>query len=340
MSNDWGNGIVRITLTDGTQRTPRRIGISYDYMDKLNSYVKAGIFIDKDKDGFTKAEQKALGEEFAKLHSERKDNINFKKMLAGKTIDYKDAEFIRLAKAAGYILAEDVNSSEEITAAKKTESSQPDVMPKKSEPEVQYTKKAEPKSDEVISLAAELKEMKKNWTQEELAHPQDTLRSMKFKLQNEIEQLQKPYTKEVVTKRRFLRKPVQEVVQTSKTPEQIEADNLKAKEKYQELDKVAKLMAVDALYSSKRPTKYAGNKGDMFIESIVTTEDGQKLGMAKVKKTRYNEQYKCDETYWAEEYYPVSLRDHNEGKENTYPQYYYRVAEDAQPVVGDVKLAK
>ena len=91
--SDWGNGVVRITVTDGTQRKPRRIGISYDYMDKLNAYVKEGIFIDKDKDGFTKAEQIALGKEFEKLHAERKDNINFRRLLAGKTFDYKDTEF-------------------------------------------------------------------------------------------------------------------------------------------------------------------------------------------------------------------------------------------------------
>ena len=76
-------------------------------MDKLNGYVKAGIFVDKDNDGFTKAEQKALGAEFNKLHQERGDLVDFKKMLAGKSFDYKNEEFVRLAKAAGYVLAEE-----------------------------------------------------------------------------------------------------------------------------------------------------------------------------------------------------------------------------------------
>lgn len=342
MSNDWGNGITRITLTDGTQRTPRRIGISYDYMDKLNTYVKAGIFVDKDNNGFTKAEQKALGQEFEKLHIERGDNIKFKRLLAGKTIDYKDEEFIRLAKAAGYILAEDIEPEKavapvitpEAPAAIKAETE------KKEPVEVKETQVQETKSDEVSTLAKELDEMKKTWSEEELAHSQATLRKMQSELRYEINNLKKPYTSEVVTKRRFLRKAKQELVKTPKTQEQIEADNKKAQEKYQELDKIAKLIAIDSLYSSPRPSKYAGMDGDKLIESVVTTEDGQKLGAARVKKTKYNELYQYNETVWDYEYYPISLRDFNEGKEDSYPQYYYRVAENAKPVEGDVKLAK
>ncbi len=342
MSNDWGNGITRITLTDGTQRTPRRIGLSYDYMDKLNSYVKAGIFVDKDNNGFTKAEQKALGKEFEKLHTERGDKINFKRMLAGKTVDYKDEEFIRLAKAAGYILAEDLKSSEEVEAAEKTKAAEetPEAKPIQPEKKEQIAATAQdPKAAEVLTLANELSEMKKTWTKEELAHPQETLRKQKIELQSEIDKLKKPYTTEVVTKRRFLRKSTQELVQTPKTPEQIEADNKKAQEKYKELDKIAKLMAIDTLYASTRPTKYAGGNGDKFIEKIVTTEDGQKLGAARIKKYVMNETLGYEEMVWDFEYYPISLRDFNENKENSYPQYYYRVAEDAKPIEGEIKLA-
>ncbi len=344
MSNDWGNGITRITLTDGTQRTPRRIGLSYDYMDKLNSYVKAGIFVDKDNNGFTKAEQKALGKEFEKLHTERGDKINFKRMLAGKTVDYKDEEFIRLAKAAGYVLAEDVKSSEEVKAADKTKAAEETaeakpIQPEKKEQKTTSEKVQDPKAAEVLTLANELSEMKKTWTKEELAHPQETLRKMKNELQYEIGNLKKPYTAEVVTKRRFLRKSTQELVQTPKTPEQIEADNKKAQEKYKELDKIAKLMAIDTLYASTRPTKYAGGNGDKFIEKIVTTEDGQKLGAARIKKYVMNETLGYEEMVWDFEYYPISLRDFNENKENSYPQYYYRVAEDAKPIEGEIKLA-
>lgn len=89
-------------------------------MDKLNGYVKAGIFVDKDNDGFTKAEQKALGAEFNKLHQERGDLVDFKKMLAGKSFDYKNEEFVRLAKAAGYVLAEE-NKPVKKPVATKTE---------------------------------------------------------------------------------------------------------------------------------------------------------------------------------------------------------------------------
>jgi len=359
MSNDWGNGITRITLTDGKQRASRRVGISYDYMDKLNTYVKAGIFVDKDKNGFTKSEQKALGAEFEKLHTERGDKTNFKKMIAGKSFDYKNEEFIRLAKAAGYILAEDVKPekntkpAEEVKPAEnapvkkveETKPAEPVVKTDKKEEVKQETKPQETQTaavetDEISSLAKELEEMKKNWTPEQLKNPQQTIRNMAFKLQNEITELNNDYTIESVTTRKFLRKAKTELVKVPKSQEQIETDKLKAKEKYAQLDKLAKLAAIETLYSSLRPTKYAGTRGDMFLEGIVTTEDGRKLGAAKVKKQVYDELYGREVDTWVTEYYPLSLRNYNEGKENEFPQYYYRVDKNAKPVEGEVKLAQ
>ena len=38
----------------------RNAGASYDYMDKLNQLVDKGIFVDKDGNGFTSGEKKAL----------------------------------------------------------------------------------------------------------------------------------------------------------------------------------------------------------------------------------------------------------------------------------------
>lgn len=340
--SDWGNGITRITLTDGTQRSSKRAGISYDYMDKLNGYVKAGIFVDKDNDGFTKAEQKALGAEFEKLHTQRGDKIDFRKMVAGKSFDYKNEEFIRLANAAGYVLVEDVKPQENLTVkqVEKVNHEKPVSVQEKSDAGKVETKVSEVKPDEITSLAQELEEMKKGWTQEELAHPEETLRNMQYKLQSEINELRRPYTMEKVTKHPFLRRAKTEIVKTPKSQEQLEADKLIAREKYEQLDKLAKLSAVSILYSSIRPSKYAGGRGDKFLDSVVTTQDGRKLGAARVKKPVYDELYGRDVETWVLEYYPISLRNYNEGKENEFPQYYYRVAEDAKPVEGEVKLAE
>ena len=37
---------------------------------------------------------------------------------------------------------------------------------------------------------------------------------------------------------------------------------------------------------------------------------------------------------------PITLKNRNEGTENPYPDYYYRVDENAKPVEGEIKLAK
>lgn len=323
-------------------------------MDKLNSYVKAGIFVDKDKDGFTKAEKKALGEEFVKLHQERGDLTNFKKMLAGKYFDYKNEEFVRLAKAAGYVLAEEVQASA--------------TKPRETEPEVKETKASEnvPKTSEVKdikqedkqkvedkpktveqkpsttdseteTLHKELETMKATWSEDEKAHPDDTLRRMLVKVNSEISELEKPYTKEVVNKKRFLRKAKKETVQTPKTEEQLKEDKIKAQEKRAELDKIAKMIALAKLYSCDYPSKYAPGDNDKFLSGVVTTKDGKKYGEIQVRKAVYNKKLNFVEHVYVNEYYPITLRQH-ELREGQLPAYYYGVDKEAKPVEGKIEL--
>lgn len=319
-------------------------------MDRLNELVKKGIFIDKDKNGFTKAEQKALGEEFTKLHKERGDLTDFKKMLAGKYFDYKDEEFVRLAKAAGYIPAEEGAAETKVppqeVKPKKAEKTE-DVKPApKSEPE--NVSKTEPKkvnpqntassSEEHVLLNEELKKMKAGWTEDELKHPQEKLRNMIMKTASEIDELKKPYTTETVIRKRFLRKPVEEKVQKPKSEEQLAADKKKIEEKTAELDKIAKLKAVEELYSSQFPSKYAPNDGDKLLINVVTTNDGRKLGAASVKKKEYDKDLGYSYDKWVTEYYPLKLKKVPKNNDNELPAYYYAVDENEKPVTGRVEL--
>lgn len=101
-----------------------RAGASYDYMDKLNQLVDKGIFVDKDGDGFTSSEKKALEDQFIKLHQEKGYSTNFKKMRAGTTNEYTYDDFIKLAQAAGYVLKEDAPKQKPVAA-------KPDEVPAK-----------------------------------------------------------------------------------------------------------------------------------------------------------------------------------------------------------------
>ncbi len=324
-------------------------------MDKLNGYVKAGIFVDKNNDGFTKAEQKALGAEFNKLHQERGDLVDFKKMLAGKSFDYKNEEFVRLAKAAGYILAEENKPATKTVAPKIEETKKEEVKTEKPveqaiekpAPEKQEKPKTEaPKApvlkqpENVASINKNLEDLKKNWTEEETLHSETTLQNKLNKLSIEIDELKKDYTTQTVAKHRFLRKAKTEQVKVPKTKEQLAADNKKAQEKMTEYDKIAQMKAVDELYSSTLPAKYAPNDGDKTVEYIVTSEDGQKYGVITKTETVYNKRFNFSYEKPVKEYYPITLKNRNEGTENPYPEYYYRVAEDAKPVQGEIKLAK
>jgi len=348
MITNWSNGVTRVTLTDGTQRKSKRSGISYDYMDKLNELVKKGIFIDKDKNGFTSAEQKALGEEFTKLHKERGDLTNFKKMLAGKYFDYKDEEFVRLAKAAGYIPADECSAEQKVNPQvikpEKAEKAEEVKPAQKSEPEkVSVQEPANPQktasqAEEHVLLNEELKKMKAGWTEDELKYPQEKLRSLMWETAAEIYELKKPYTTETVLRKRFLRKPVEEKVQKPKTEEQLAADKKKIEEKTAELEKLAKLQAVEELYSTIYPAKYAPNKGDKFLTNIITTNDGRKLGAAIVKKQVHDKELNYTYDTWVTEYYPLTLKQAPKYSDNALPSYYYTADENAKPVTGRIEL--
>lgn len=66
----------------------RTSGLTYDYMDKLNNFVKEGLFIDEKGDGFTNAEKIALMQEFTKIHLEKGYSTDFASMLPGTTFEY------------------------------------------------------------------------------------------------------------------------------------------------------------------------------------------------------------------------------------------------------------
>ncbi len=82
-------------------------GVSYDYMDRLNQDVEAGIFEDKNNDGFSNNDKKSLGKEFTSVFSEHGYSTKFNKMHAGDSYAITYDDYIRLANAAGYVLKEE-----------------------------------------------------------------------------------------------------------------------------------------------------------------------------------------------------------------------------------------
>lgn len=82
-------------------------GVSYDYMDRLNQDIEAGIFEDKNKDGFSNNDKKALGSEFTSVFSEHGYSTKFNRMHAGDSFAISYDDYVRLANAAGYVLKEE-----------------------------------------------------------------------------------------------------------------------------------------------------------------------------------------------------------------------------------------
>lgn len=131
MGNDFSFDSVKANgfTNELTYRGPKqRSGVSYDYMDKLNQLVDQGIFVDKDGDGFTSAEKKALEDEFFTINQEKGYSTNFNKMLPGTKNDYSYDDFIRFAEAAGYVLKEDVEDAKPVEPKV---SKEPDAVPEK-----------------------------------------------------------------------------------------------------------------------------------------------------------------------------------------------------------------
>lgn len=89
-------------------------GVSYDYMDRLNKDIEAGIFEDRTEEGFTKNDKLGLAKEFESVfldHGYIKSKDDFLKMKAsnkkgGKTYEITYDEYVKLANAAGYYLIE------------------------------------------------------------------------------------------------------------------------------------------------------------------------------------------------------------------------------------------
>ena len=86
---------------------PKHSGVSYDYMDRLNQDIEAGIFEDVGHDGFTNKDKKGLGQEFESVFSEHGYSTKFTRMKAGEKYDISYDDYIRLAKAAGYELVQE-----------------------------------------------------------------------------------------------------------------------------------------------------------------------------------------------------------------------------------------
>ena len=89
-------------------------GVSYDYMDRLNKDIEAGIFEDRTEEGFTKKDKLGLANEFESVfldHGYIKSKDDFLKMKAsnkkgGRSYEITYDEYIKLANAAGYYLVE------------------------------------------------------------------------------------------------------------------------------------------------------------------------------------------------------------------------------------------
>ncbi len=81
-------------------------GVSYDYMDRLNYDIEAGIFEDKNNDGFSNKDKKSLGKEFESVFTEHGYNTKFTKMQKGDSFSITYDDYIRLANSAGYVLKE------------------------------------------------------------------------------------------------------------------------------------------------------------------------------------------------------------------------------------------
>ena len=89
-------------------------GVSYDYMDRLNKDIEAGIFEDRTEEGFTNKDKLGLANEFESVfldHGYIKTKDDFLKMKAsnkkgGKSYEITYDEYVKLANAAGYYLVE------------------------------------------------------------------------------------------------------------------------------------------------------------------------------------------------------------------------------------------
>ena len=95
------NGYV-IQLTK--QANLKNSGVSFDYMARLQRDIDAGIFVDKDNNGFTNKEKVELSKKFQSIFTNHGYNTDFTHMKAGEKYAITYNEYVDLAKAAGYEL--------------------------------------------------------------------------------------------------------------------------------------------------------------------------------------------------------------------------------------------
>ena len=110
------------------KKDPKNSGVSYDYMDRLNKDIEAGIFVDNNKDGknnqFSNYDKRNLGNEFTDVFTEHGYSTKFGKMKAGEKYEITFDDYVRLADAAGYELVK-----EEKPAPAPVEKKMPEIKP-------------------------------------------------------------------------------------------------------------------------------------------------------------------------------------------------------------------
>ena len=114
-----------------TARPGKNSGVSYDYMDRLNKDIEAGIFEDNNKDGqknkFSNYDKRNLGNEFTDVFSEHGYSTRFTRMKAGEQYAITYDDYVRLADAAGYVLKEE--EKQEKPAPAPVEKKMPELKP-------------------------------------------------------------------------------------------------------------------------------------------------------------------------------------------------------------------
>lgn len=120
-----------------TSRGSKNAGVSYDYMDRLNKDIEAGIFYDEKNDGFTNTDKRALGSEFESVFTEHGYKTAFKRMQAKEKYDITYDDYVRLAKSAGYVLAEEPKKEDKAAPAEDKKVETPVVKPAVTEQKVE-----------------------------------------------------------------------------------------------------------------------------------------------------------------------------------------------------------
>ena len=129
-------------------------GITYEFQEDLQRYIDEGIFVDELNNGFTNKEKTQLAKEFQILHEEKGYDTNFNRMKAGTTFTYTAEDYVRLAKAAGYVL-KDMTPQEAAALQKQLEQAAHELQ-QKEQPSLEPEAPAVPPKPEKPAVVAEL----------------------------------------------------------------------------------------------------------------------------------------------------------------------------------------